>query len=338
MSIARSLRVFSVALGLVVALGGGPLRADGDAAFGPDLEAFAYPYPVRSFDFVSQGQTLGMAYMDVAPQTPNGRTAVLLHGKNFCAATWGDTIKVLADSGYRVIAVDQIGFCKSTKPDGYQFSFQQLAANTAALLTSLGIDRAVMIGHSTGGMLAVRYALMYPARVDHLVLVDPIGLEDWKALGVPAQSVDQWAAREMKTSVEGLRAYQRATYYAGSWKPAYERWIGMYAGMFKGAGLPLMARVTARIDDMIYTQPVVYEFGRIAVPTLLLIGDKDDTAFGKDLAPADVRARLGHYPALGKAAAQAIPGARLVEFPDLGHAPQLQDPDVFHKALLDGLR
>lgn len=69
-------------------------------------------YPLHHFAFHSQGQALQMGYMDVAPtDTANGHTAVLLHGKNFCAATWGDSIKVLSEAGYRVVAPDQIGFC-----------------------------------------------------------------------------------------------------------------------------------------------------------------------------------------------------------------------------------
>ena len=88
---------------------------------------------------------------------------------------------------------------------------------------------------------------------------------------------------------------------------------------------------------MIYTQPVLYEFGQLAVPVVLMIGDKDTTAIGKDLAPPEQRAKLGDYPELGKDAARAIPGARLIEFPDLGHAPQIQDPEAFHKALLESL-
>jgi pimeloyl-ACP methyl ester carboxylesterase len=51
-----------------------------------------------------------------------------------------------------------------------------------------------------------------------------------------------------------------------------------------------------------------------------------------------VRPTLGNYPVLGKAAAARIPHAKLVEFPDLGHAPQIQAPDIFNKALLDGMR
>ena len=66
----------------------------------PMLKDFKYPYEVRYFDFMSQKLPLTMAYMDVAPLgAPNGRTAVLLHGKNFCAATWEKTMRALAAAG-----------------------------------------------------------------------------------------------------------------------------------------------------------------------------------------------------------------------------------------------
>jgi pimeloyl-ACP methyl ester carboxylesterase len=81
----------------------------------------------------------------------------------------------------------------------------------------------------------------------------------------------------------------------------------------------------------------VYELGELQMPTLLMIGQKDTTAIGKDAAPPAVRAQIGHYPELGRLAARTIPHATLVEFADLGHAPQMQDPQAFHKALLDGL-
>ncbi|PRG83458.1 alpha/beta hydrolase [Burkholderia multivorans] len=315
-----------------------PAAAGNDGpAYGPRLEGFDYPAPLHRYAFVSQRETLEMVYLDVPPAHPNGRTVVLLHGKNFCAATWEDTIGVLSRAGYRVIAPDQIGFCKSSKPERYQYSFQQLARNTHALLESIGVKSATLVGHSTGGMLAMRYALMYPKATEQLVLVNPIGLEDWKALGVPPLSVDYWYARELKTSADGIRRYEQATYYAGKWAPSYERWVQMLAGMYRGPDRDIVAWNSALIYDMILTQPVVYELGAIRVPTLLLIGDKDTTAIGKDVAPPDVHAKLGRYPELAKRTQAAIPGAQLVEFPTLGHAPQIQDPDAFHKALLDGL-
>jgi len=328
---------FLLALSIAIISSDGA-RADEGPAYGPELQGFDYPWPVQHFHFTSQGERLDMAYMDVMPAQPNGRAVVLLHGKNFCAATWQTTITALTDAGYRVIAPDQIGFCKSSKPAHYQFSFQQLAANTRMLLTSLGIVRATVIGHSTGGMLAIRYALLYPDDVDQLVLVDPIGLEDWKAKGVPWQSVDAWYQQELQTSAERIRDYERTTYYAGSWDPSYERWVQMLAGLYRGEGRDIVAWNSALLYDMIYTQPVVYELGQLTMPVLLIIGDKDTTAIGKNLAPPAIRQTLGNYPALGKAAAAQIPHARLIEFPDLGHAPQIQAPEEFHKALLDGIR
>jgi pimeloyl-ACP methyl ester carboxylesterase len=328
----------SLALVMDATAAAGATPPNAGPAFGPELQGFDYPWPVQHFRFSSQRQGLDMAYMDVKPSKPNGRTAVLLHGKNFCAVTWQATIAALSQAGYRVIAPDQIGFCKSTKPAHYQFSFQQLAANTHALLTSLDMGRVVLIGHSTGGMLAIRYGLMYPDTLEQLVLVDPIGLEDWKAKGVPWQSVDAWYQQELHSSADSIRDYERSTYYAGTWQPSYEPWVQMLAGMYRGAGRELVAWDSALLYDMIYTQPVFYELERLTMPVLLMIGDKDTTAIGKNLAPAAIRPTLGNYPVLGKAAAARIPHAALVEFPDLGHAPQIQAPDRFHQALLDGMR
>lgn len=308
-----------------------------DPVYGPELEGFTYPYPVQQYQFTSQGIPLHMAYMDVMPNTPNGRTVVLMHGKNFCGATWASSIDVLSRAGYRVIAPDQIGFCKSSKPEHYQYTFQQLAANTHALLESIGVSRATVIGHSTGGMLAVRYGLLYPQQTEQLALVNPIGLEDWKALGVPSLGVDKWHARELQTSADKIRNYEKSTYYVNQWKPEYEPWVQMLAGMYRGPGKQIVAWNSALLYDMIYTQPVVYEFPLLKMPVLLLIGTKDTTAIGKDAAPAEIRPQLGKYAELGKRTAKAIPHATLVEFDDLGHAPQMQDPARFHEALLKGL-
>src|SRR5215471_2647683 len=90
--------------------------AAGDPRFDAELTAYPYPFPVRFLDIASQQQTVKMAYMDVAPAQPNGHTVLLLHGKNFPASYWEPTIRFLSARGYRVIAPDQIGFGKSSKP------------------------------------------------------------------------------------------------------------------------------------------------------------------------------------------------------------------------------
>jgi len=313
-----------------------PARADDGPAYGPMLEGYDYPHPVSHYRFQSQGVAMDMAYMDVKPAQPNGHTIVLLHGKNFCAATWEGTIKVLTGAGYRVIAPDQIGFCKSTKPAHYQYSFEQLAANTHGLLASLGINRVTIMGHSMGGMLATRYALVYPDGTEQLVSVNPLGLEDGRAKGVPPTGVDQLYQTALKTTADSIRDYERTVYYAGTWKPDYEPWVQMQAGIYRGAGREAMAWNSALTSEMIYTQPVIHELERLSMPVLLLIGDKDTTGKSNTV-PPQVRATLGNFPVMAKEAVARMPHGKLVEFPDLGHSPQIQDPAAFHKALLEGL-
>jgi pimeloyl-ACP methyl ester carboxylesterase len=326
--------VLRLLFGAILAAGlMGPASAD------PMLSGFDYAFDVHYFEFTSQKLPLKMAYLDVAPAgTPNGDTIVLLHGKNFCAATWENTIPALSRAGYRVVAPEQIGFCKSSKPEHYQYSFQQLAANTHALLQAAGVMNPIILGHSTGGMLAFRYALMYPHETKVLAAVNPIGLEDWKAKGVPFATVDELYQGELKTTADSIRNYERVTYYAGTWNPAYDKWVNMLAGMYEGEDGKLFAWSQALTSDMIFSQPVVYEFGNITVPTLLLIGEKDNTAIGKNRAAATPTVQgLGNYRELGPATARAIKGSVLVTFKDDGHAPQIQNPDRFNMALLHNL-
>jgi pimeloyl-ACP methyl ester carboxylesterase len=306
-------------------------------SYGARLEGFAYPHPTQDFNFRSQRQDLTMSFMDIRPARPNGRTAVLLHGKNFCGATWEDTIAAMSEAGWRVVVPDQVGFCRSSKPAAYQFALHQLAHNTAALLDSLGVGRAVVAGHSMGGMLAARFALLYPACTEALVMINPIGLEDWEAEGVPYQTVDQWLAGEQRSDATSMRAYQQATYYAGHWEPRYDRWVEMQAGMYAGAGREAVLWNQALTSDMVFTQPVVQDFPQIRVPTLLMIGERDNTAIGKAAAPQAVQARIGNYAVLGARTQQAIPNSRLVRFPELGHSPQVQQPAMFNARLLQEL-
>ncbi len=312
--------------------------ATAQQAYGPRLEGFEYPHSVQTFPLSTQNAAAEMAFMDIAPSgQANGQTALLLHGKNFCGATWEGTINRLSDEGWRVIAPDQIGFCKSSKPEGYQYSFDQLAANTASLLDSLGIDGVTVIGHSMGGMLGARFAVQHPDLTKGLVLVNPIGLEDWRAKGVPYATIDTLYEGQLGTTAEGIRSYQETYYYPGGWDPSYDRWVEMAAGPYLGDGAEVWAWAQAKTDEMVFTQPVVHDFPRIAAPTLLLIGERDTTAPGAARAPKEVAETLGDYPALAEAAQQAIPAADLVTFPEMGHSPQIEDPDAFHDALLEWL-
>jgi pimeloyl-ACP methyl ester carboxylesterase len=301
------------------------------------LDGYEYPFPVKVLPLKLEGQALRMAYMDVpAAAKANGRTVVLLHGKNFFGAYWRETIKALTAAGFRVVVPDQIGFGKSDKAD-IHYSFHRLAANTKHLLDTLGVKKAVVLGHSMGGMLATRFALMYPEATEKLVLENPIGLEDYR-VGVPFQTVDQAEAAERKSTEASIRKYH-ATYYPGGYPAAHDQWLLPLAAQTKSPDFSKVARANALTFDMIYQQPVSYEFSRIAVPTLLIIGQQDRTVVGKGLIKdPKTLAQMGQYPVLGRRTAAQIKGAKLVELNNVGHIPHLEATAQFHKALLGFLQ
>lgn len=297
------------------------------------LTNYDYPFEVHYVDLNTQNQQLKMAYMDIHPQHPNGKTVVLLHGKNFNGAYWEQTTQALTEVGYRVIVPDQIGFGKSSKPLGYQFTFQQLAQNTKAVLDELGLQQVSLVGHSMGGMLATRFTLMYPETVEKLVLENPIGLEDWKTV-VPYSSIDENYQSELKADYESTRKYQLEFYYDNQWKPEYDEWVYLLTGWTRYTDYPVVAMNNAQTSDMVFTQPVVYEFHHITVPTLLIIGTRDRTAIGKNKVKDEaVRRRMGQYQILGKETQKKIPGAQLVELENVGHLPHIEVFDRFLQPL-----
>jgi len=302
-----------------------------------NLENYEYPYPVKFLEIKAQQSTYTMAYMYVKAENPNGKTVVLLHGKNFNGAYWETTIEALEKEGFDVLVPDQIGFGKSSKPDYFQYSFQQLAENTKNLIENLQIESTTILGHSMGGMLATRFALMYPEMTEKLVLVNPIGLEDWK-LKIPYQSVNDWYEQELKKDYESIKKYQKESYYAGDWNEDYAKWARLLAGWTLNEDYPIIAWNAALTYDMILTQPVVYEFGELEIPTLLIIGTRDRTALGKNLVSKEVKATMGLYDELGKKTAKKIPNSELVEIPDTGHLPHIEAFDEYINALLPYLK
>jgi len=292
-----------------------------------------YPYPVEHFAFDSQRQSLQMAYMDVAPDSEPRGTFVLLHGKNFNGAYWHQTIDFLVDAGYRVIVPDQIGFGRSSLPAPYQYSFDQLAANTRLLLNRLGIAKAHVMGHSMGGMLATRFALRYPGFVEQLLLLNPIGLEDWRAMGVPFVPIEQIYRAERSKDFDAIKAYQKTNYYDGQWRHTYTPWARMLAEQYEGEEGARFAWNMALTADMVLSQPVAYELDQLRVPTALMIGQRDRTALGRALVDDALAERMGDYPALGRRAAARIPDAEHIAFDGVGHLPHIEAPQRYLDAL-----
>jgi pimeloyl-ACP methyl ester carboxylesterase len=258
--------LLAVCLSLALSLRAGAQEEAQDATapdeysvpLGIALEEWRYPFAVKYLPLQVEGEAVRMAYMDVPAAGPaNGRTIVLLHGKNFYGEYWTNTIRVLTNAGYRVVVPDQIGFGKSSKPD-IAYSFKLLAEHTDQLLDALKIPRAVIVGHSMGGMLAVRFARDYAQRTTHLVLENPIGLEDYRTK-VPARTTEQWFETELQnTNAENIRAF--LSRYFVRWQPQYERFVEVRSRIALSGEYPRWAKSSALTYQMIYQQPVRQEF------------------------------------------------------------------------------
>jgi pimeloyl-ACP methyl ester carboxylesterase len=214
-------------------------------------EEVPYPYPVSYLPLTLYGQDVRMAYMDVPPAgTPNGRTVVLLHGMNFGGFYFSGPIEVLRNAGFRVVVPDQIGFGRSSKAI-IPYNFHDMARNTRKLLESLGVNKAAIVGHSMGGMLAARFAASYPDMTERLVIYNPIGLTDPR-YQTPWRTADDAYKATMAQSHDQI--YQ--AFYAnirryfpspGAWKPEYERYVRILYAPTLGGDWPWSAPSISRL-------------------------------------------------------------------------------------------
>jgi pimeloyl-ACP methyl ester carboxylesterase len=329
----------AIFLALLVVASTGPRAEDASPQsattepYGIALEGFPYPYPVSFFPLVQEGETLRMAYMDVPPKgEANGRSVLLLHGRNFPASYWQGAIEALTAGGYRVIAPDQIGFNKSSKP-AFDLHFDQLAANTAALLDALNIDQVSIVGHSMGGMLSVRFARAYPERVDKLVLVAPIGLEDYR-LYVPAFPADKLMEIEQNVTADSYRNQLMKGYSLTLSEDAIAPYVAARTGIKDSAEYPRWLRAFVNSAQMVWREPVVHEIPRLPQKVLFLMGENDHLALGRDFAPEPVRGEMGKNVELAQGLAAKMRDARVEVFEGIGHLPHLEAPERFNETVL----
>jgi len=241
----------------------------------------------------------------------DGSTLVLLHGYSDSGFSFSRVAPALS-TARRVIVPDLRGHGRSSRPvAGY--TMDDLAADVVALLDVLGVETAVVVGHSMGSLVAQRIAASFPGRVEALVLV-----------GSAPSIHDLPGLDEFRAEIDGLtdpvpegfvRSFQESTVALPI--PA-EFMDGVVA-----ESLRLPARVWQQLlAGMLATGPV--RAGEVRVPTLLQWG-AEDGVFSRD--------QQDELLAL-------FPGARLIVYDAVGHAPHWESPETFAvdlEAFLDGL-
>lgn len=310
--------------------------ASSKISYDKELSEFAYPFEVSTYVLRSQNQELNFRYMDVGRKSSK-RVALLLHGKNFTGFYWERIAKDLVKNNYRVIIPDQIGFGKSSKPRAYQYSFGQLALNTKRLLEYLNIKKVSVVGHSMGGMLATTFAVEFPKETERLVLINPIGLENY---GKYAQTKDInfFYNREKGKTLVKARNYQKKNYYDGNWSKEYEELLIPLKGMLNGNDWDEIAWSNALTYGPIFSENLVSRFSEVKSKTYLIIGTRDKTGPGRGWLKAGVKKKLGQYNKLGKLTNKRIRNSTLYELKGIGHMPQFENYEMFSRYFFKSLR
>ena len=288
-------------------------------AVSANFEEIPYPYPVHFLELNRYQQDIRMAYMDVPPSgRENGQTVFIQHGMNFYSEAYTPTIKALSAAGFRVIAVDRIGYGKSTKPI-LPYSFNFVAANMKSLLDELEIDEVAIFGHSMGGMTVSRFAMVYPDITTHVVMVNQIGLTDQRQ-SRPWR--DPFAGGGTTTYQSILRGHQN--YFPLRWPPEHLEFVRRQFGQTMSGEWNRVAQVRRLQGQMLYDDPVVYDWQHIETKALVIGGEEDGL--------------VDDFPTLAHNVNNELQNSTILLYPDVGHAPQIEIPDLFHADLIRFLK
>ena len=288
-------------------------------AVSANFEEIPYPYPVHFLELNRFQQDIRMAYMDVPPSgRANGQTVFIQHGMNFYSEAYTPTIKALSAAGFRVLAVDRIGYGKSTKPI-LPYSFNFVAANMKSLLDELEIDEVAIVGHSMGGMTVSRFAMVYPDITSHVVMVNQIGLTDQRQ-SRPWR--DPFAGGGTTTYQSILRGHQN--YFPLRWPPEHLEFVRRQFGQTMSGEWNRVAQVRRLQGQMLYDDPVVYDWQHIETKALVIGGEEDGL--------------VDDFPKLAHNVANELQNSTILLYPDVGHAPQIEIPDQFHADLIRFLK
>ena len=250
---------------------------------------------------------------------PNGPALLLIHGFASSTLVWSKVFLPLADAGFRVIAVDMLGFGYSGKPRNGAYTIAGQANLLTGLMDRLNINRATLVGSSYGGAVAATCALDHPRRVEKLVLIGivnnnrPLGYKLMRFFGSPV--VGDIVSPLLIGSRRLLRRRMKRVYDRHEWE-LDERRVDARHFLLRAAGTQRAMIRTVRGWD---AERISREAHLISHPTLLLWGENDC-----EIPLAD-----------GERLHERIPGSRLIVFLNCGHVPHEEYPEEFTKVVVD---
>jgi pimeloyl-ACP methyl ester carboxylesterase len=261
--------------------------------------------PGGAVQVVEQGPTVAR----VARRRTSGPPIVLLHCFG-CSLQWWDRMVPLLDKRHLVVRIDLLGFGGSEKPtSGY--SMEDQARLVALALGKLGVQGAVVVGHSMGFDVATALAAQSSELVDRLVDIDKA--PDPSFGGLP------FVARLSFTPVIGQAIWRMAPDFAirdsykSAFAPGYD--LGDFSDQvvhgFHAMTYTSYDRSAAEDDDYEEEQPLDERVRAALVPLLVIFGAED---------------QLSDDPEAAAQAYDDVPGARIKTIPGAGHSPNVEKP------------
>ncbi len=259
--------------------------------------------------------TLRVAYTD----TGEGEPVILLHGIPTWSFLYREVIPILAHE-HRVLAPDLLGHGYSDRRDRFDRSLRAQTAMILRFMDALGIERATIVGHDTGGGVALILGIEHPDRVKRLVLSNIVAYDSWPVDDMVSLGDPNW---RKKTAAE-VAAFVASGFGDGLHNPdrlteEFER--GIVAPYADEEGKISLIRNASALNTN-HTMALVDRHKDIAAPTLVLWGVRDPMQTITD----------------GERLAREIPNARLKRMENSSHWLQQDAPEAFAREILHFLR
>jgi len=237
---------------------------------------------------------------------PDDASVIMLaHPLGAHSEVWAAQVDALS-ARHRLLSYDLRGHGQTAVPDG-PYDVAQLAADAAALLDALGIDRVAFVGASLGSLVGLALAMAHPERVDRLVV-----LGSNPRFG-PASALDERAAVVAEHGVAAVVGATLERWLTPAFHARYPEVVESIRDMLLAAHDVGYIGALAAVRDADFSAPEL----PIGAPTLVLTGREDPTA----------------PPAAAESLARAIPGATLTLIAG-AHLANVEDPDTFNTRVL----
>ena len=268
-----------------------------------------YPYPVKRISLLGHD----CAYID---EGRRGTPMVFLHGFSVNLACFAKNYPHFAKN-HRVIGLDYPGYYLSEKKEDEPYDIPYMARAVVELLEKLDLDKAVLVGSSMGGAVAVKAALLGPERVGALVLAAPGGFSGRSAIMSRMIGLQRAVLPKQKLiSAMSKRLTDRvSTFFADKSNPTADKIRAGYEKMKERDDYTLWIMTLLRMAQSVLTVDLTHAAKDVAVPTLVIWGDRDEV-----LPPAGAekaRRAMGNW-------------ATLVMIHGVGHLPFIEATERFH--------